>query len=225
MKLSRLRKRIRLQVPNQDITSVVDDDLNELLNDACNAANLLIKCYKTYTDFTIEADKRVYDLSTIVPNFLGTDKRGLFFLNDDSKYDFIIPKTEEWISKNYPNYLNAESVKVPTYYWTEGNELGFYPPPSEAYTLGARLFHLKKSGEMSSDDDYPFSGNATEITAFLPADDSLIAYCRWKLSPAFGKVSDQDLRYREFLGECKKAARQIKRRKDINNSIDYGLIA
>jgi len=224
MKLSQLRKRVRLQVPNTDLTGVEDTDLTELLNQACDSANLIIKCYKTYTDFDIEADKRIYALSSIAPNFLGTDKRGLFFLNDNDKYDQILPKTEEWIAKEYPNYLNSSSIAIPLYYWTEGDDLGFYPPASTAYTKGARIFHLKKSGEMSGDDDYPFSGNTTQITAFIAADDALVAYVRWKLAPAFGENHDQDLRLREFIGECKKASSQIKRRKDITNSVDYGII-
>jgi len=224
MKLSELIKRIRFQVPNMDTTAYTDTDLMELLNQACNKTNLLVKVYKGYTDFNIEADKRVYSLGVIAPKFLGPDKRGLYFLNDNDKYDQPTSKTEEWIAKHYPGYLNAESVGVPTYYWTEGDELGFYPPPSTAYALGCRIYHLQKATEMSSDEHYPFIGSTTEISSFIALDDALIAYCRWKMVPSFGKVTDQDLRYREYLGECKKGARFIKRRPDIANSVDYGII-
>lgn len=217
MKLSEFIARIKLQVPNIGETGVTDDYLPVLLNSAVNAVNLLTKSYSGYTDFNIEAKKRTYDLSLVCPLFLGRDNRGLFFKDDSDKWKDIIPKTEAWLAETHPDYLNASSVVIPNYYFIGGDTLGFYPPPSTTNDLGARLYHLKKANPMTNADHYPFSGTTTEITALSPLDDAIIAFARWKLSPAFGSVSDVDVRYREYINECRIAAGQIRRSPDISN--------
>lgn len=223
MTLGQFIERIKLQVPNLGSTGVTEEYLTILLNSAVDAVNALCKVYDGYTDFDIEAGKSTYDLSSIVPTYLGRDKRGLFLKDSSDKWQDVIPKTEPWISETHPDYLNASSVLIPDYYYIKGNTLGFYPPPSTSKILGARLYHLKKSNPMSDDSHYPFSGTTTEITAFLPADDAIICYVRWKLNPAFGSVSDTDLRYREYINECKIASTQIRRSPDIIHDSDYGI--
>ena len=217
MKLSEFIARIKLQVPNMSETGVTDEYITVLLNTAANAVNLLAKAYSGYTDFNIEAEKRTYDLSLVCPTFLGRDKRGLFFKNASDQWEDIIPKTEAWLSETHPDYLNASSVVIPDYYFIGGDTLGFYPPPSTTKASGARLYHLKKANPMTNADHYPFSGTTTEITALSPLDDAIIAFCRWKLSPAFGAVSDTDLRYREYLLECQKGSAQVRRSPDLMN--------
>lgn len=217
MTLLDFKKRVKLGVPNIGSTGISDDYLTTLINQAVDKVNLLTKVYRTYTDFDIEADTRIYDLSSIAPTYLGRDKRGLFFKDSNDKWQDLIPKTEAWLSERYPDYLNASSVTLPEYYYITGDELGFYPPASTAKTLGGRLYHLKKATEMTTDADYPFTGSTTEITAFEPLDDAIIAYCRWKISPSYGAVTDVDLREQEYLKECRKGAMQVKRSPDITN--------
>ena len=76
---------------------------------------------------------------------------------------------------------------------------------------------------MSSGDHYPFTGSSTEITALTPLDDAIVAYARWKLSPAVGAVTDADLREQEFLKECRKGAMQIKRRPDLTSDSTFSI--
>jgi hypothetical protein len=223
MTASEFVARIKLQAPNLGQSGVTDAYMISLLNTACNAVNALCKVYSGYTDFNIEANKRIYDLSTYVPTYLGRDKRGLFIKDADGNWNDVIPKSEAWLAERYPDYLNASSVELPEYYYIGGNELGFYPPPSTDRTEGARLYHLKKANPMTADGHYPFSGTTSEITAFIPLDDALLAWCRWKLSPAFGAVSDIDLRYREFLIECQKGAAQVRRSPDLMNDLGKGI--
>ena len=211
MKLSDFLQRIKLAVPNFNDTGVDDTYLTELLNQAVDQVNLLTKVYRGYTDFNIEADKRVYELSSYVPNFLGTDKRGLFFLDSDGNWCELYPKTEI-----YPDYLNASSVAIPEWYWIEGDNLGFYPPPSTSQSSGARLYHLKKATPMSGNDDYPWGGSS-HITIFDALDDAILAYVIWRITPAFGAVTDVDLRYRDYILAAKRGARQVNRRRDMHN--------
>lgn len=217
MTLAEFVQRIKLQVPNLGQTGVKDPYLKTLINSSVNAVNALCKVYSGYTDFNIEAEKRTYELSLSVPTYLGRDKRGLFFKNSSDDWEDIIPKTEAWLSETHPDYLNASSVTIPDYYFINSDTLGFYPPPSTTKALGARLYHLKKANPMTNDAHYPFSGTTTEITAFSPLDDAILAWCRFKLSPAYGQASDVDIRYREYINECKIASMQIRRSPDLMN--------
>jgi len=216
MKQSELLFRLKLQVPNVKESGMVDSEVVSLLNQGVDQVNLLAKVYKGYTDINIVANQQAYQLSSVAPTFLGTDDKPVYFLDSDSNWQKVYPKTKEWINKVYPNWLNAAAVAIPQWYWIEGDELGFYPKPSTSQASGARLFHLKKSTGMSNNDHYPFTGSGTEITAFIPLDDAIVAYAKWKLSPAVGAVTDSDLREREFLAECRKGAMQVRRRRDIN---------
>ena len=215
MTLADFVNRIKLQVPNIGQTGVTDAYLKTLINSSVDAVNAICKVYTGYTDFNIEAEKRTYDLSISVPTYLGRDKRGLFLKNSSDKWEDVTPKTEAWLAETHPDYLDATSVAIPEYYFIQGDVLGFYPPPSTDKTNGARLYHLKKANQMTADTHCPFSGTTTEMSAFTPLNDAMIAWCRWKLIPAYGAVTDQDLRWREFLQECKNGASQIKRAPDI----------
>jgi hypothetical protein len=217
MKLSQFLTRIKIAVPN--LSGIDDDTITTLLNKACDETNLLCKAYKGYTDFNIVANQATYSLSVIAPTFLGMDSKPLFFKNSNARWDTIIPKTKDWLQKNYPDFLNASSVAIPAWYYQEADELGFYQPPLTSYTSGGRIYHLKKATAMASADSYPFSGSAVEITSLLPLDEPIILWVKHKLSPAVGAVSDQSLTYQEFIRECARASKQIRRRPDI--SIDY----
>jgi hypothetical protein len=216
-------ERLKLENPNLKASGVSDTYLTGLVNKACDQVNLICKVYAGSTDFNIEAEKRVYPLSTYVPLYLGRDKRGLYFLNSSSEWDKLIPKTEAWISQRYPNYLNADSVDVPTYYGIEGDELFFYPPPSTTTSSGGRLYHLKKAVAMTASTHYPYSGSTTEITALLPLDEAIIAYVNWKLKPAYGANTDIDLGERRFLAECRLAKGRIKSAPDLSVDADSGM--
>lgn len=218
MRCSQFIKRIKLECPNLTNDGVSDEYISTVLSQGVDAVNLIVKAYKGYTDFNVVADQRVYSLAANVPLYLGTDKRGLYFLDSNSEWQQVIPKTEAWLARFIPNYLNASSVEIPQYYGLDGDDLVLYPPADASQSSGLRLYHLKKAVAMTGD-NYPFTGNTTELTALQPADDAIIAYTRWKLAPAFGthSKSEIDLREQSFLKECRKAAAQIKRRKDMSN--------
>lgn len=220
MKQSEALFKIKLQVPNVKESGITDTELATLLKQGCDKVNSLIRIYKGYTDFNIVADQSLYNLSTIAPTYLGMDKKVVYFKDSNNEWQDVIPKTKKWIEKTYPNYLNADSQDIPQWYWVESNELGFYAPPSTSKTDGGRLYHLKAAVATSNDDHYLWTGNSTEITAFLPADDAVIAYVRWKLSPSVGANTDADLRWQEFLKEVQLAGQQINRRPDL--TIDDG---
>jgi hypothetical protein len=215
MKRSELIVRCKLQIPNIKETGLNDEQLATLLSQGVDEVNMHAKVYKTYTDFAIVAEQQIYNLSTIAASYLGMDKKGVFFKDSSSQWREVYAKTSEWIRSVYPNWLNVSSVAVPKYFWVDGDELGFYEKPSTSLANGGRIYHLKKSTPMTNNDHYPFTGSATEITAFRPLDDAIIAYVRWKVTPAFGQNTDQDLRELEFKKECRRGAMQVRRRPDL----------
>jgi len=220
MKLSRLIARVKVECPN--IGTINDDEITAILNEGCDDINARIKIYKTYTDFNIVAEQQTYELSLVIPNYLCMDKKSVFLQDDSGNWQIVYPKTKDWISQVYPNWMNASSG-FPKWYWLEGDEIGFHNKPDTSVTNGGRVFHLKKRVDMSNNDHYPWIGSTRELTAFRPADGALIAYAKWKLSPAVGAVTDADLRYREYLGECRKAAKQIKGRPDISTDTSFSV--
>jgi hypothetical protein len=215
MTLAELIQRVKLQVPNTNEAGITNANITLFLNQAVDQVNLFTQVYKTSSTFDIQAEKDTYEISEVIPTYLGISKEGLFFLNSDSQWKDIIPKTLPWLSETYPDFLNSSSVPIPQWYYVDGDILGFHPKPSTTQTNGAKLYHLKKSNPMTADNHYPFTGTETQITAFTPLDDAIIAYVKWKLSPAFGQVTDADLRREEFIDECRRGAKQIKRRKDL----------
>lgn len=225
MKLSEFKFRVKAQTPNIGVSGATDQQICDLLNQACDQINLLTKVYKGttggYTDFAVVADQQIYSLSSIAPTYLGMGKEGLYFKDSNGEWISIIPKTKAWIDERFPGWLNASSVDVPTYYWVDGDELGFYPAPNTSLSAGARIYHLKKCTPMDNDDNYPWTNLTTELTALRAMDDAIIAYARWKLSPAIGANFDSDLTYREYMIEVQKGVRLIRRRPDLTIDSDY----
>lgn len=220
MKASEFEDRIRMEVPNFNDKGLTSLQLYKLLSQGVDQVNLLTKVYRGYTDFNIVAESGTYSLSTVAPTFLGMAKEGAYFKDSSDQWQIVYPKTRAWIAKLYPGWLNAASAALPRWYWVEGDEIGFYNKPSTSKTSGARIYHLKKGTVMTGADTYPFSG-VTESVDLIPLDDAIIAYVKMKLSPSFGKMTDVDLMRRDFLNECRKGARQVRRRPDLTIDSTY----
>lgn len=221
MTLNEFRTRIKLEVPNIGQSGLTDAQIDNLINQAPNHINRLTKVYKTSTDFNIVAEQQVYQLSSVAPTYLDMDKQGAFFLDSNSDFQYMYPKTFAWINETYPNWINADSVAIPTYYWVDGDDIGFYPKPSTALTNGCRIYHLKSATAMDNNGNYPWNNTTSEIKALQALDDAIIAYVRWKLSPSFGQNTDADIMERHFITECRKGAMQVRRRRDLTLDFDY----
>lgn len=225
MKLSRFIERLKSEVPS--IASLGSGDLTTLLpaiiNEGVEKVNELTKVWKGYVDINIVAEQQIYQFSVVDPLFMGMDKPGVFFKDSNGSWQTVYPKTLTWLAKRYPGFLNAESAAMPRWYWQDGDDLGFYPKPDASQSAGARIYRIKKPTAMGNNDHYPFSGNAVEIIALKPLDDAILAYARWKLAPAFGKVTDVDMRRREFLDEVRRGIKNIRRRPDLTSDSGYGM--
>lgn len=221
MKLSQFRFNIKLQVPGITNTGISDSDLDNLINEGVDDANLLTKVYKGYTDFTLEADTFIFALSEKVPLWLGADKGGLWIQDANGVLKRIFPKTPEWLNQRIENWRSASSGSQSQYYATDGDDLIIYPPLNE--DRAARIYHLKKATPMDNDDNYPWTNTATEITALRPMDDAVIAYVRWKMKNALGKDQAGGLTMEEYHLEASKRAKQVRRRPDLTTDSQYGM--
>lgn len=225
MKLSRFIERLMSEVPSIGNlgSGASTTQLTALLNEGVFEVNALTKVYKGYKDIDIVAEQQIYQLSVVDTEFMGMDKPGVFFKDSNGDWCNVYPKTLTWLATRYPGFLNAESAAVPRWYWQDGDDLGFYNKPDASQTAGARIYRIKKPTNMGNDDHYPFSGSAIELVALRPLDDAILAYARWKLAPAFGKVTDVDMRRREFLDECRRGVKLIRRRPDMTIDSGYGI--
>ena len=217
MKLSEFKTRISIAIPNIGQLGISDISMTSLINQACNAVNLMVKAYTDDTEFSVVANQKEYDLSVVAPSFVGRDKRGCFF-KVDGVWKKIEPRSEAYLSQYNQNYLNSLSVPVPQYYYIKGNTFGLEPAADTAQVNGIKLFHVKRAVDMTNEDHYPYSGSTTEITALLPLDEAIIAWCKWRIAPAYGTVTDVDLKEREFMTACNRAEKQIGATPDISMS-------
>jgi len=217
MKLSEFRTRIKLALPNIGQLGITASDLTNLINQAVNNVNLIVGVYVGSTDFDVVANQKEYDLSVVAPLFLGRDKRGVFF-KSSGQWQKIEPRSAANIAEFNPNFLNSTSVPIPQNYYINGHIFGLEPAADTSQTKGIRLYHLMRATDMVNDDHYPFTGSTTQISALLPLDDAIIAWCKWRIAPAYGTVTDVDLKEREFLAACYRAERQIKKSPDITIS-------
>lgn len=218
MNLADLKQRCKLKLPNLGQTGVTEEYLTELLNQAVDRCNEVAKIYTKKSYFNIVANQATYLLSENVAEYLGLISTPLYFLTSSGAWKKVYPKTKAFIERTFEDFLNAESVDLPQYYYVNGDELVLYPPPNTSRDDGAMLEHLRTGSPMSNDNHFPFTGSETEITAFRPMDEGLVAFVKWQVEPSYGKVSDTDLGEQRFNSEVRKAKRKIKRRPDASGS-------
>ena len=221
MKCGDMIKRVRRQLPTATVESISDEEIRFELNAGVNECNRLAKVYSGYSEFNAVPEKELYSLSESVPNYLGIIRSGIWFYDANGKSKYLFRKTRFWLDLNIRNWRDAVSGD-PNWYWLEGDELGFYNKTKSVTKI--RVYHLVKAKDMGDNDSYPWSGTATEMISLQGMDDAIIAYARWKLSPAVGAVQPgvgyENPLYLEFIREVKKGKVQCKRRPDMVGDID-----
>lgn len=218
MNLGRMISRVRRQLPQASVESISAEDITAELNAGVDECNRLSQVFKGYTDVVAEVGKQIYPLHTYVPRWLGSSKNGVWWFDVTTGTSYwLFAKTIRWLDLYIRNWRD-QVAGHPQWYWTEGNDLGFYPKPSTAGTI--RVYHLLKATPMDNNNNYPWENLTTEITALQAFDDAIIAYARWKLSPAVGDAGEANPLFKEFMYEVNKASQQTKRRKDMMSDYD-----
>ena len=225
MKLSRMIERLMSEVPNIGATGTgaTAEQLIALLNEGAEDVNRRIKLLSGYTDFNVSANVMTYSISKIIPTFNGLNKIGVYFNDDNGEWQRLFPKTKAWIMSVYPNWVNAASTHMPRWYWQDRNEFGLFQAPDESQNNACRVYHFKTIQLMVTNDDYPFTGSTGHVAMYDDLDDAVLAYAKWKLAPAFGKMTDMDIRRREYRDELRKGAKKLNMRSDLTIDAGYSL--
>lgn len=217
MNCGEMLNRLRRAIPSLTVESASDDVLRGELNIAVNEVNRWAQAYTGYTEFNFVPEQQLYPISQYVPRYLGITKSGVWWQDASSTFQYRIAKTMRWLDLTIPNWRDAPSGQ-PFWYFIDGNNIGFYQKPSTAYKV--RVHHLMKAIPMDNNNNYPWENTTTELTALQPLDDAIVAFARFRLSPAVGKEGNENPIWQEYLREINKAMQQIRRRKDLTSDAD-----
>ena len=218
MRLQDFIARIRRQIPSLTVESMSDAEITTELNISVNEINGLTQIYQGYTEFNFVPEQQIYKLSDVCPNYLGVTKNGVWWQDASGTFQYRIAQTITWLDKTIPNWRDAQSGGS-FWYWINGNDLGFYPKPKEAYKC--RIHHLMKATPMDNANNYPWLNTTTEVTAFQPLDKAIVALTRMRLSPSVGKEGNENPLEQEFKRELKDGMQVIRRRKDLLADNNY----
>jgi hypothetical protein len=219
MNLGQMISRVRRMNPGATVESISDQVITDELNHGCDEINLLTQTYFSYTEFNSVANQQMYSLPIYVPTYLGIRKEGVWWYTSAGKSWYLFPKTLKWLDLHIRNWRDAAAGNNPTWYWIEGDELGFYPKPSGVNKI--RMYHLKEATKMDNSNNYPWTNTVLELGSMRPYDNALVAYARWAISPASATPSKEDPLYQRFLAEVNKARTQANRRPDFTSDFDY----
>ena len=217
MNFGNLKILARAYVPGAKVSVVSDSVLNLLLNQGVVEIAALTICLKANKKFNVVADQREYVLSSVVGDFLIMDDPGVYWYNGSS-WKQLCPVTMKWLDENRPNWRDEDSGD-PKHYYQESDTLGFHPTPDTSLASGFHVYYGKKPSGMTTEDQYPFGGEA-EITHLSILSEAILYYWKWKILPALNKDGTDNFRLAEraFYNEITLKKAMLARRPDISAS-------
>lgn len=225
MKLSEMITRVRQQIPASGSTGDMQDvTIQNVLNQGVTKVNLVTRAYKNEVHIANVPNQQTYSLSAICPGFLTMEKSGVWWFDADGFSRRMWPKTVRWLDNFIVNWRDQAATTVPTWYWHEGDELGFYPKSNQQSSNSKKDFSVKyllKPTPMSGNDSYPWNNGATELTSLMCFDDAIIAYAVSKLAPAVFDKEGRNYYDEQYKNECKIGIAQFKRQLDMTTDYDY----
>lgn len=216
--------RVERSIPQASRGDASPTTITAELNFGVDKVNLVAQVLKTFVNVQNTPGKQIYSLSAIAPGYFTMIKNGVWWWNTAGKSQIMWPKSKKWFDNYIPNWRDSATVKIPTWYWHEGDELGFFPASLASTATGKKDFqvnYLIKATPMSSNSNYPWTNTPAENTTFHVFDDAICAYATWKLAPA---VMDQDGRnYYEgcYTRELAQSCKLFKKQLDLSSNFDY----
>lgn len=189
-----------------------------VLNKAKDDIALRLLLYKKHTDFDIDAETGLYYISDIADDFVGWDKRGVWWLDSNDTWIKLDPTTELKLDFDYPEWRN-EASSDPLRYFPDMNTIQLHPTPDTDYTNGGRLYHAAKPPDMTVGDHYPFpalSDQKVEIAQFSVLDECIFAYTEWYLKRMVSKKEEKVLpELQTYLNMIEEYRKLFRRRPDL----------
>lgn len=168
MTRSDLRNKVKYDVPeivdawpdSTDTDTNIDNELNraalEIAYHTC--------CIAGDNTEELTADTETFALQS---DFLRMDPEGgVWYLDSDSDWQRVKPKSMAWLDENKPTWRNADSSD-PDYCFIRGNNLHIYPKSDTTTSNGLRYYYGKQPTSMSGDSIEPFN-NLPWLDQFHP---------------------------------------------------------
>lgn len=203
MNLNSWKSYIRAVIPAATISSVPDTMITQIL---CSGVLDITKkslCLRTNKQFDVVEGQEEYDLNAVLGDFLTPDKSGLWW-NNGTEFTEVFPKTLKWLDNFYPNWRSL-SAGNPQFYSIDEDILTSVLTPNVSLTNGFWFYYTPMPVDMVNSGDFPFVGPGNEIKRLRIFDESLEAYCRWKISPMLDKDNQDQTQivYTSTLNEAK----------------------
>lgn len=225
MMLQEMILRVRQQIPSSGSTGDMQDvTIQNVLNQGVVKVNLATRAYKTEVRVTNTPNQQTYSLSSICPGYLTMEKSGVWWFDASGSSQRMWPKTRRWLDNFIVNWRDQAPVTVPTWYWHDGDELGFYPASTQQSSNVKKDFlvqYLLRPAPMSGGNNYPWNNGTSELTALACFDDAIIAYAVSKLCPAVFDKEGRNYYDEQFKNEIKIGLAQVKRQPDLVTDYDY----
>lgn len=203
MNLSSWQSYIRAVIPAATISSVPAAMITQILNSGVLDITKKSLCLKTNQQFNVVAGQGEYDLNAVLGNFLTPDKSGLWW-NNGTEFAQVYEDTLKGLDNFYPNWRSL-SPGNPQRYSIDEDILTVVLTPNTSLLNGFWLYYTPMSVDMINSSDFPFVGSANEIKRLRIFDESIEAYCRWKISPMLDKDGQDQTQiiYKSTLDEAK----------------------
>lgn len=225
MMLSEMIIRVRQQIPASGSTGDMQDvTIQNVLNQGVVKVNLSARCYKAEVKVSNVPGQQTYSLSAICPGFLSMEKSGVWWFDANGFSQLMWPKTKRWLDNFLVNWRDQDPTTVPTWYWHDGDELGFQPASTQQSSNANKDFriqYLLRPTPMGGNNNYPWTNGTTELTALACFDDAIIAYAVSKLAPAVMDKEGRNYYDEQFKSELKIGMAQVKRQLDMTTNFDY----
>lgn len=230
MTLGEMIIRCRQQIPQSGSTGdMADLTIQNALNQGVVKVNLITQCYQTVAKVAnvpaVQGTPQQFSLSSICPGFLSIMNSGVWWYQTDGISQIMYPVTRRWLDLYIPNWRDQAPVADnPTWYWHDGDQLGFMPGSTQQSTnanLDFWVYYLLFPTPMGGPNNYPWNNATTELTAMRCMDDAIIAYAVSKLAPAVMDKEGRNYYDLQFKQECQAASAQLKRQPDLATTYGY----
>lgn len=224
MTLAQLRELTRLYVPGAKTNTISNPQVDLILNNGVKDIAVYTLCLKANKKFNVVADQSQYNLSSVIGDYVGVDKSGLWWnagSATSTNWQQLNPRTLKALDNERINWRDLGSDD-PQDYTIDGDILTIVPAGDTALANGLWLYYGKKPTIMSADGHYSFSGSTTEYTHLSIFDEAIIGFAKWKLQQALNKDGTDDYKRLEnsYKTLREEAFKLFKRRLDISHSED-----
>ena len=224
MTLQDMLNRITRTLPQAASGTIQTPSIISELNHGIDEINLIARCWKKTLSFSLPASTAwtEFSLSQAFPNYLGIDKTGLWFFDQQGSSHYIYAKTKRWLDIYIRNWRDNQGVSVPTWSYIRGDLFAFYPYVNVSGCV-VSADCLVSATPMTNPSNYPWTNGATQVTALRMFDNAICSYAIWKLAPAVFDKEGRNTYEQEFMADVKVATAQFNNREDMTSDIDYYL--